>query len=67
MKAEFVVRTSLRDLRRGKVVSVPGWKYRILVVVPRFLPRRMYYALVAWVRRSLRARGGAPIDSMERG
>jgi uncharacterized protein len=67
MSAEFVVRTSLRDFRKGKVVSVPGWKYRVLINTPRFLPRRLYYALVTWVRRSQRLRGGAPIAGLEKG
>jgi hypothetical protein len=67
MSAEFVVRESLRDFRKGRVVSVPGWKYKILVAVPRFLPRRLYYALVSRVRRSQRSRGGAPIEGIAKG
>ncbi|MCU0484554.1 MAG: SDR family oxidoreductase [Anaerolineales bacterium] len=31
LKAEHVVRTSLKDMRRGKVVSVPGWTYAAVV------------------------------------
>lgn len=66
MSAEFVVRESLRDFAKGKVVSVPGWRYKLLVHIPRILPRRLYYAAVARTRRSQRRRGGAPIEGMER-
>jgi hypothetical protein len=31
LTADHVVRTSLKDLRRGKVVSVPGWTYAAVV------------------------------------
>ena len=36
--SEFVVRKSLHDLRRGKIVSVPGWNYQIMVMILRRLP-----------------------------
>jgi short-subunit dehydrogenase len=39
MSAEEVVRDGLRDLRRGKMVSVPGWKYKIAVFGMRHLPQ----------------------------
>jgi uncharacterized protein len=41
LSADEVVRTGLRDLRRGKVVSVPNWKYKIAVFGMRHLPRTL--------------------------
>jgi short-subunit dehydrogenase len=38
LSADEVVRDGLRDLRRGKVVSVPNWKYKIAVFGMRHLP-----------------------------
>jgi short-subunit dehydrogenase len=39
LDADRVVRESLRDLRRGKVVSVPSWRYKVAVAAMRHLPR----------------------------
>jgi uncharacterized protein len=39
LSAEEVVRDGLRDLRRGKAVSVPDWKYKIAVFGMRHLPQ----------------------------
>ena len=36
--SEYVVKKSLRDLQRGKVVSVPGWNYQLIVMLLRRLP-----------------------------
>ena len=36
--SEYVVRQSLNDLRRSKIVSVPGWNYRMIVMLLRRLP-----------------------------
>jgi short-subunit dehydrogenase len=41
LDADEVVREALRDLRRGKVVSVPNWKYKATVFALRHLPRRV--------------------------
>ena len=45
LDADTVVRDCLADLRRGRIVSVPGWQYRALVgltdVLPRALVRRI--------------------------
>ena len=46
LSAEEVVEASLRDLARGKVISVPGLKYKITAVVPRLLPRSVFYGIV---------------------
>ena len=41
LSADDVVRDGLRDLRRGRVVSVPDWKYKAAVFGMRHLPRRL--------------------------
>jgi short-subunit dehydrogenase len=38
LDADSVVRDGLRDLRRGKLISVPDWKYKIAVGAMRHLP-----------------------------
>jgi hypothetical protein len=43
MSADEVVDRSLRDLRRGRVVSVPGWIYRAVRAGARLVPRPLYY------------------------
>jgi uncharacterized protein len=45
MTPEAVVDHSLRDLKRGTVVSVPGWTYRAVRLATRIIPRRLYYRL----------------------
>ena len=46
LSAEFVVRTALRDLARGKRLSIPSWRYRLIVTLSRLLPRavRVHHA-----------------------
>ncbi|MCS4594404.1 SDR family NAD(P)-dependent oxidoreductase [Brevibacterium sediminis] len=39
LSVDQVVRESLRDARAGKVVSVPGWGYRIAALVAPVVPR----------------------------
>jgi hypothetical protein len=42
MSAASVVRASLRSLERGgPVVCVPGLRYKLLVFLLRFIPRRL--------------------------
>ncbi|NKB36906.1 MAG: SDR family NAD(P)-dependent oxidoreductase [Gammaproteobacteria bacterium] len=36
--SEYVVAESLKDLNKGKVVSVPGWNYKLMVMLLRRLP-----------------------------
>jgi len=38
LSAEDVVDASLRDLRAGKTVSVPGWQYKAIVGAGRLVP-----------------------------
>lgn len=51
MTSEQVVRRSLRDLRNDRVVSVPGFGYRMLALASRFIPRRLFYLVGHWVDR----------------
>jgi short-subunit dehydrogenase len=39
LSPEQVVRTSVRDVARGRVVSVPGWQYAAVPALTRVLPR----------------------------
>ena len=39
LSAEDVVRVALRDLRRGRLVSVPDWRYKTAVFGARYGPR----------------------------
>lgn len=45
MSPASVVDQSLKDLKRGKVVSVPGWTFRAIRLTARVIPRRLYYAV----------------------
>jgi uncharacterized protein len=54
LQVDQVVVDALRDLRRGKVVSVPDWKYKVVVFGMRHLPR----ALLQAVARDTRGRTG---------
>jgi uncharacterized protein len=54
LAADDVVRDGLRDLRRGKLVSVPDWRYKAAVAGMRYAPRR----LVHRVARDTRGRIG---------
>ena len=45
--AESVVEDSLKALRRGKVICIPGVHYRLMVQAVRFIPRWLFYRLVA--------------------
>src|SRR5690625_3791188 len=47
---DHLVATSLRDLARGKVLSVPGVLYSAIAVVTRLLPRPLLRRLAAGVK-----------------
>jgi hypothetical protein len=59
MTPEAVVDQSMRDLKRGKVVSVPGWTYRAVRLAARLIPRRLYYVLAREIAG--RAREGGSV------
>ena len=44
LTSEYTVRQSLIDLQRGKIVSVPGWNYRLIVMLLRRLPLEWLYS-----------------------
>ncbi|MGH3715135.1 MAG: SDR family NAD(P)-dependent oxidoreductase [Micromonosporaceae bacterium] len=50
LRAEDVVREGLRDLRRGKLVSVPDVRYKLMVVGMRHLPHGLVNRLTRDVR-----------------
>ncbi|MFG1916104.1 SDR family NAD(P)-dependent oxidoreductase [Micromonospora sp. NPDC048898] len=54
LRAEDVVDEALRDLGKGKMVSVPSWKYKVAVAGMRHAPRRLLQA----VARDTRGRIG---------
>jgi short-subunit dehydrogenase len=54
LDAAVVVRDGLRDLRKGKLVSVPDWKYKLVVFAVRHAPQ----ALVRRVAGGTRSRIG---------
>jgi len=58
LDAAALVRDALRDLRRGKVVSVPNWKYKVAVFAMRHFPR----PLLQRVARDTRGRIGRDTD-----
>jgi short-subunit dehydrogenase len=41
LSASDVARDGLRDLRKGKIVSVPDWKYKTAVLGMRYLPQNL--------------------------
>lgn len=55
MTPEAVVDQSLRDLERGRVVCVPGWRFRAVRLAALHMPRGMYYMVAR--RVGDRARG----------
>jgi short-subunit dehydrogenase len=54
LRADDVVRDALRDLGKGKAISVPDWRYKIAVLGLRHSPR----GLVQAVTRDTRGRIG---------
>ncbi|MEH1164747.1 SDR family oxidoreductase [Micromonospora sp. CPCC 205539] len=44
LEADYVVAEALRDLGKGKSVSVPSWKYKVAVAGLRHAPRRLLEA-----------------------
>jgi uncharacterized protein len=60
LEADEVVRAGLRDLTRGRLVSVPDWKYKTAVFAMRHAPRRLLH------RVSTDTRGRIGRDEVDR-
>ena len=45
MSAEDVVEASLRGLARGRLIVVPGWRYKLVVAFLRLMPRFLLHAM----------------------
>ena len=54
MPAEDVVKASLRGLDKGKLIVVPGWRYKLLVAMMRLLPRGVLHLALTKGPASLR-------------
>jgi short-subunit dehydrogenase len=55
MPAEKVVKASLRGLERGKLIVVPGLRYKLAVLLMRFTPRTLLHAgTMIYARRTKR-------------
>lgn len=46
MDPEEIVNLAMRDLKKGRVVSVPGFDAKIIRFIAVFLPRRMFYNII---------------------
>ena len=46
MTSDDVVKISLKDLEKGKVICIPGFKYKLAKIIIGFLPRSFFYKLV---------------------
>jgi hypothetical protein len=53
LKADDVVKVALRDLSRGRLVSVPDWRYKTAVFALRHLPRPLLHAAAGRTRRRI--------------
>jgi short-subunit dehydrogenase len=60
MTAKFVVAESLRGFDHGKLVVVPGWRYKILVAFIRMLPGSLMRRLAAVGARRYRRPAARP-------
>ncbi|MER7166962.1 SDR family oxidoreductase [Micromonospora sp. NPDC000207] len=54
LQADDVVADSLRDLHKGKFVSVPSWRYKVAVAALRHAPRGLLQAVTRDTRGRLR-------------
>jgi hypothetical protein len=54
MSAEAVVEASLEGLERGKLYVVPGWRYKLVVRLVRFLPSAWIRAGSVWYARRMK-------------
>jgi short-subunit dehydrogenase len=65
LDADDVAREGLRDLRRGKVVSVPGWKYKLAVFGLRHTPRRLLRVASQTTRAGVTTKNRGAADAGE--
>jgi short-subunit dehydrogenase len=54
LSSDFVVSQGLRDARKGLVISVPGWQYKVLLVIIRLFPRNLVRRFSISLRSSQR-------------
>lgn len=57
--AEQVVTACLRDVRRGKIISIPSLRYRVIFWLVRHAPRRM----VRWVSGAISSNRRKPVSA----
>ena len=57
LNAEYLVRTSLRDVALGKAVSVPSLRYKVVVFLTKILPARLIAAGALRGRQRVAPRG----------
>ncbi|HET8661852.1 MAG TPA: SDR family oxidoreductase [Micromonosporaceae bacterium] len=58
LDADAVVHAALRDLRRGRVVSVPDWRYKVATFALRHLPRGLLRLATRDTRGQVRTTAG---------
>ena len=54
MTADFVVAESLRGFERGKLIVVPGWRYKIIVGFMRMMPAGLMLRISAGASQKYR-------------
>jgi short-subunit dehydrogenase len=54
---EFLVRAALRDIERGRVISIPSIRYKVITWIIRHLPRRA----VRWISRGISSTHSATV------
>jgi short-subunit dehydrogenase len=59
MTAQFIVSQSLKDLEKNKVYSIPGAKYKFIVLMSKWLPKRfIHFMTVKYYSRRRAAKVG---------
>ena len=51
LKTEPMVRAALRDVARGRAVSIPSARYKLLTLVARLLPNRLLHSREVFAKR----------------
>jgi short-subunit dehydrogenase len=65
LDADQLVRDALRDLRRGKLVSVPNWKYKMAVFGLRHLPGPLLHRVARDTRGRIGRNEGAEVTDID--